>query len=234
MADTDELVDAAKKLHAETYLRRGYIEPKHIDKTGVINRKYDPHQDHSTYFVVRNREEVVATARQIRVNGDAGHASFPTMAKINIYKTVKAALEGINPIFVVEISGLAKSQGTQPMAVLMLYRTMWQYSLRHEHRIWLASIDEGAYSRLKFLFGDALVRIGNSTFYMGSIVIPVMLEVDRSIYPLLRGSKTLNPAKRLLKRQLVKFFLDGLPKKYQQAHRRPRPALVEISKASKE
>jgi hypothetical protein len=74
--------------------------------------------------------------------------------------------------------------------------------------------DARVYKHLKFLFSDALVQVGPKTHYMGSAVIPAVLEVDRSLDVVISRSRSLNPLLRRLHIQLIKFFLAGLPAKY--------------------
>lgn len=232
-ASSAEHVLRAQALHASVYLDRRYISAADIGDDNRMHGEADPHQFHSNYFVVLSVDDdkhVVATARQIFAQRTARHSSFPTMANLKIYPTLKAAIEQVNPSNCVEISGLAKAKGVESRAVLLLYRSMWQYSLRHGHKVWLMACDVNVYNRLKFMFGDALVRIGQDTMYMGSMVVPAMLEVDRSIAPLLNESRTLNLAKRLMKRRLVGFMMSGLPESYRKIKRQPVSAFVELSK----
>jgi hypothetical protein len=80
----------------------------------------------------------------------------------------------------------------------------------------LMAIDMKLYKRLKLLFGDALVQIGDESYYMGSTVMPVAVEVQHSLASLIKTSGSLNPYKRQLRRELLSFFLYGLPKRYLQ------------------
>jgi hypothetical protein len=232
LASSSDHITRAQTLHAAVYLDRRYIDVTDIGIDSRMHAAADPYQFHSNYFVVTRVDDgrVVATARQIFARRNGGHTSFPTMAKLEIYPTLRAAIEQVDPACCVEISGLAKEKGVDPHAVLLLYRSMWQFSLVRGHKVWLMGCDVNAYKRLKFIFGDALVRIGRDTIYMGSAVVPAMLEVDRSIAPLLHESRTLNLAKSLMKRRLVAFMMSGLPESYRSVKRRPVSGFVELSK----
>lgn len=212
----------AKRLHAEVYLENGYIEPGHIDANGTISVEHDPYQSHATYFVVvemnGSEEQIVATARQIHPKGKKGHASFPTMEKLKLENNVRKAIESLDPMQCVEISALAKRKGYSSFASFLIYRALWQHSVRAQHQLWLMACDAIYYNRLKFLFRDALMQIGEETFYMGSRVIPAALEVDRSLDIMISNSRSLNPAQRLLHREYIRFFLEGLPTKYLKPH----------------
>jgi hypothetical protein len=214
----DQHLAQAKKLHASVYLENGYIGREHINNNGLMTKKHDPYQNHSTYFAVLEKhgreERVIATARQIEPKGRKGHASFPTIEKLELEPNVERAIHALNPADCVEISGLAKQTGYSSYASFLLYRAMWQHSLREKHQLWLMAADVRVFNNLKFLFGDALVQIGEKTHYMGSYVVPAALEVDRSLDVFIRNSRSFNPGLRLLHREYIRFFLEGLPAKY--------------------
>ena len=89
VVDDDHHLKLAKRLHADTYLRRGFVAKEHIDEQGHISKKADPHQDHSVYFVVIKNHiqdpSVVLTARQIRDHSKLGMKSFPLLEQAHIY-----------------------------------------------------------------------------------------------------------------------------------------------------
>ena len=213
-ATSDEHITKARRLHARVYLESGYIEPHHVDGEGHIKREYDPYHEHSTYFVVieenDGKQVVVAVARQIMGSELAEHASLPTLSKLQIKPAVKREIEKMPSGMCVEISALSKVKGYTSYAALMLYREMWQYSIRHSHQLWIMACDARAFDRLKFLFGDTLINIGEKTFYMGSDVIPAALDVQRSLTVIQKYAHGINPIRRHLYAKLVKFFLDGL------------------------
>jgi hypothetical protein len=216
LVKTNEQLSKAKQLHASVYLANGYIEKSHVNNKGHITLAQDPYQEHSQYFVVAERGtgEVVATARQIGVSGRKGHLSFPTLKHIEIDEQVRQALGALDPKNCVEISALAKKKGYTSYASFMIYRALWQHSLRSRHQVWLMACDARVYKHLKFLFADALTQVGKETIYMGSTVVPAVLEVDRSLDVVIGRSRSINPALRALHKELIRFFLAGLPAKY--------------------
>lgn len=213
----------AQRLHAHVYLERQFVTPDLIDSLGKLSRQADPYQYHSDYFAVSyNKDgdsEVIATARQIKVVKRHGHAYLPTIGKLKLYDGVRATIEQIDPTKCIEISGLAKKSGHSSYAVLMLYRQMWHYSLLHGHKVWLMACDAKVYDQLKFLFGNALTQIGPETFYMGSTVVPAILEVDNSYTALHHETRTINPLERRFKKEIVSFFTRGLPASLLKKHR---------------
>jgi hypothetical protein len=236
LVETDPHLKQAQYLHAAIYIERGYITEDELGPDRRMHLRADPYQAHAQYFVVTNESQngaVVATARQINAVEARGHASFPTVEKLKLYQSIRDAIEKVDPAHCVEISALAKAHGASSSAVLMLYRTMWQYSLTQGHRLWLMSVDSAAYARLKFLFGDALVRIGDNTIYMGSEVVPAMLEVERSLAPLKREGRSWHPVKRMMRREMVKFLLVGLGDEYRNRLKHPVSAFEVIKRESK-
>lgn len=234
--DDDGGLGEAKRLHAKIYLHRGYVTNLDIGPDKIMHRQSDPHQDHSDYFAVRNHNHparpVVATARLITSVPEHGHNSFPTIKELELYPEMKRSILALDPAKCVEISGLAKDHGVASSAPLVLYRALWHHSLRQGHHVWFMACDVRAYKRLEFLFGAAMTRIGPNTFYMGSEVVPAMLEVHRSIDPLMRGTKSLNPFKRRMKRNLVKFFTTGLSVKQREIQSGTSLPSREIAKAA--
>jgi hypothetical protein len=78
--------------------------------------------------------------------------------------------------------------------------------------------DARLFRRLEDFFGDALLQIGAQVYYKGHDVIPAVLEVDRSLSVLQRKLRSLNPIKQKLRRDMARFFLDGLPEELSQAN----------------
>lgn len=204
----------AQKLHASVYLEEKYIEAHHVGSDGRMSERADPYQKHADYFVVSHTEgghsEVIATARQIRAKSTAGHESFPTVRQLDLYPKMRAVIGKIDPSRCVEISGLAKKRGHSSYAALLLYRQMWQHSVRSNHLLWIMACDSRVYAQLQFLFGDALTQIGEPSVYMGSEVIPATLEVHQSLDALLSAARVLNPVRRSMKLEMVRFFVRGM------------------------
>lgn len=218
-AKDDELRLQAQLLHATVYRQRGYIRENELAPDGRISHEVDPYHRHSLYFIVLRRDEhghekVVATARQINALSEKGHASFPTIEHLDLYPKALTALHKLDPEGCVEISALAKQRGASTIAPLMLYRLMWQYSIKKGHHTWVLACDTNVYKRLKLLFGETFDQIGDETFYLGSDVVPAKIQIDKSIDAIFSGLRSRNPAKRAVQRYLVPFMLDGLPPEY--------------------
>jgi hypothetical protein len=200
--ESSELL-SAKMLHAEVYLRRGFITADQI-VDGVLSPVHDPYQLEADYFIISRVGEVVATARQIRPQENRLD-SLPLLKhlRLNTYGEMLVTLP--NASFV-EISGLAKRQGESTIAVLTLYRELWRYSRSVSHDHWIMACDEAVYKQLKFLFGNALKAIGPRSFYMGSHVIPATLEITTSSEQMFLGMMSAGPLMKPLKTALYHFF----------------------------
>lgn len=212
IANSETYLSAAKRLHARVYYFAGYLTARDINGDGHISLEHDPHQQHSTYFVVRykdNPDKIAAAARQINATKEA-HLSFQTVRDLQLYKDARRAILDIAPDKVVEISALVKGRGVDSLPVLLLYRKMWQYSLEQGHEIWLMACDEKLYKRLKFLFGGALVRVGDAEFYKGHRVVPCVLEVKRSLSAV-QNFRRSHALRSLFTTRLIGFFLHGIP-----------------------
>lgn len=209
---TNQDILEAQRLHAEVYVARRFITPDVVGTDGRIARHHDPYQDHSRYFVVRSLAgDIVATARQVEARPHTGYNSFPMMKAVTLFPEAQAAIKSLDPRSCVEISALAKRRGISSTATLVLYRAMWQYSITASHSAWLIACDAAVYERLEFLFGPALGRVGEPTRYMGSLVVPAILDISSSLANMRRATGSRNPLKNRLRRRLINFFVTGLP-----------------------
>lgn len=210
--DDEHYLDAARKLHANVYLHRGFVAEKDIEN-GVLAGHVDPYYPHSQYFVVEDKAtgEIVATSRQIQAKRHAGHYSFAMFKHTPLYKKSRKLITSNQPFDCVEISGLAKRRGASKLAPLLLYRAMWHHSLRLNHELWLLAVDVNVYNSLKLLFGPALQKAGPITYYLGSDVVPAILRVKASVRALERSLDVKGLFQRRLRARVVRFVLKGIP-----------------------
>ncbi len=210
--DDEAYLIAAKKLHASVYLGRGFVQPEDVDD-GILTEIADPHQKHSTYFVVteKNSGHIIATSRQIEANGRKKHNSFALMGKAFLYPGAVRRIKSHQPEDAVEISGLAKQRGVSKLAPLLLYRAMWHRSLKSKHKLWLLAIDSKLFIRLKLLFGPTIRKSGRVTPYYGGDVVPATLDVQASVVGLNRCLKKATPLQRPLRMAVIRFMINGLP-----------------------
>ena len=214
VADTVDTDQAARRLHARIYQERGYVTADGIDHLGVMNAQGDPYGHLARYFGAwinsTGSKDLVATGRLIEATSKDDHYVFQFMKELELDRSIRQAIGKISPTRCAEVSGLAKRRGESTTAILMLYRAMWQYSVRQHHSLWLMAVDQKLYSRLQQLFGDALVTAGEPTEFKGHVVVPATLDVSASIDLLQRSSRRGTPFQRLLRRRLAAFMLHGL------------------------
>ena len=215
MADDPELRVKAQQLHATVYLDRGYVLDHHISPHGIINLQADPHQSHAIYFAVIKAQgedqKVVAMARQITALPDKGHHSFQTFTDIRLAEPAQRMIAQYDSSRCVEISSLAKIRQSPSFVTFLLYRAMWHYSIKSGHQLWIMSCDVKLYGRLRYLFGGALTEMGEVQFYKGHDIVPIALDIDGSVMALIQAASSLSLVDRSLKKQVLKFFLKGLP-----------------------
>lgn len=204
--ESGDLLQKAKKLHADVYLLREFITKEHINEEGHIHSDFDPHQHHSLYFVVISNKtnEVVAVARQISWEKNKARSSFPLLQNARLYKTAALPTKKQQQT-TVEISALVKKQQTSSTAVLMLYREMWRYSIEVKHSTWIMACDVNLYKNLSFFFGPALVRIGYQTKYRGGDIIPVMLSPKTALNRLQTGKRA-TMKESLIRNKIITFM----------------------------
>jgi N-acyl-L-homoserine lactone synthetase len=214
MLDSPAAVHEAQRLHARVYLEREYITHDAVGSDGRMKPEFDSYQDHAVYFAVVDTRHpdsrIIATARQIQAQPDLAHDSFPSLKSVHIPKSYDAQIRSLEPRRIVEISGLAKLRGHSPFAAMLLYRKMWQYSLEADHALWVMACDTRVYRNLKILFSDTLTEIGPESFYMGSNVVPAIIDIPGSLRYIMKPSKSLNPIRSQLHKKFARFFLRGI------------------------
>lgn len=208
-----DAVATAQQIHAEIYIGRNFISEEDVSEDGRMHFRADPHQAHSTYFIVKNTQnnKIVATSRQILHDPIKQHNSFPLLEKAEVDQKWRNYILKHGSESVVEISGLAKVRDTTTAAPLYLYRQMWHHSLREKHDLWLMACDVRLFQRLKLILGDAIIQIGQETQYQGGKVIPAIVKPKQSLHALIQSAVNSSRTQRYLRLLVVRFFISGLP-----------------------
>lgn len=211
VANSPEHIVSAQRLHAQVYLRKGFIYERDVAADGRIKRAADPHQTKATYFVVTRQlesgtEEVVASARHIRAS-KPGCADLPLLQQGAVSNEYMHHISSYQPADCVEVSALVKRRGFGSLPTLLLYRAMWQHSLQQNDKLWLMACSPSLFKRLSQLFGATFFRIGPTTPYVGEEIIPIMLKIEEAEQRLKRQARhSWHPGKRFLYRELLSFF----------------------------
>lgn len=205
----------ARRLHARTYLVRGYVADHEIDPEGFISPAADPYGVHARYFSVVTRtpegtREVVAAARLIEAVSEHGHNSFQTWREQDLTPAAKELIASYPPNECAEVSALVKNKGVSTQAILLLYRALWQYSLSHNQNLWIMSCDASLLKRLTWLFGAAIEPIGEAVYFKGHTVVPVMINIPSTLNELLRVRRGPSIVTGL-RRDVARFFIHNLP-----------------------
>ena len=194
-------LNEAKKLHASVYLAHDFVTKKDITKAGHLMTRADPHADHAEYFVAidSKSDAVVALVRQIYQ--DSGYR-LPVFH----HSLTQADYSHAHRDDIVEISAFAKKPGTDSRVTLLLFREMLRHSRQKGHQYWVFACDSKVYRSLKTLFGKLLRKTGPETFYMGSLVVPAEVDLDRAAHQLRRNYRKSVPPLR----QVRKFLYDSI------------------------
>lgn len=194
-------LNKAKKLHASVYLAHDFVVANDVTTGGYLTAKADPHAPHAEYFVAIDSEsdEVVALVRQI--HQQSGH-QLPVFR----HGLAKTDYSHVHRDDVVEISAFAKKPGTDSRVTLLLFREMLQHSRQKGHQYWVFACDSKVYRSLKTLFGKLLQKTGPEAFYMGSLVVPAEVNLDRAAHGLRRNYRRSVPPLR----QVRKFLYDSI------------------------
>lgn len=203
--NTQDLL-AAKRLHAQVHLRRGFVSNEDV-RDGIIHRKSDPYQDHSLYFVVKKDNEVVGALREIYYKGSGDPSqSFPVLKKGLIYKRSRKSIDRVDPSKIIEISALVKKPGESAVIPLLLYRALWWHCVRHDITLCVMACDPRLFQRLRILFGTNLRKIGRMSPYKGADAQPAALSLAGSRRELERLASK-HEHRRTVRRQAAAFIL---------------------------
>jgi len=219
-----DALSAAQELHARTYRRLGMVPADALTSDGRrIGLAADPHQAHAQYFTVQELRDgaprTVAAVRVIYARAGSGLDSFPFYERRTLHPQHQRLLEALDPAACGEISALVREPGTSGKASLMLYRAVWHYALSRRYERLLVSCNARLYRRCKIIFGPSWIRVGPRGYSMNAKIVPVMIDVHGSLDQALTLSRV-NPLKRRIKLQALRFFLRGLPEDViQPAHR---------------
>lgn len=194
-------LNEAKKLHANIYLAHDFVTKQDVTAAGYLTAKADPHSEHAEYFVAIDSEndEVVALVRQIHQR--SGHR-----LPVFYHNLTAASYSHAHKDDIVEISAFAKKPGTDSRVTLLLFREMLQHSQQQGHQYWVFACDSKVYRSLKTLFGKLLQKTGPETLYMGSLVIPAEVDLDRALHQLRRNYRRSIPPLR----QVRRFLYDSI------------------------
>lgn len=172
-------IDQCRRLVADRYIERGYVDEGMIDENGFLDTSIDPYVDRSEYFWKTDDEgHVIATLRVIHPHHFSPEGSLPIEQSFELYDIQSLQLKDVlqsDPTRVGEISALAKDAKVDTFAALDMYREIWQYAKRTDMKLCAISADAGLYKMLKSAFGDAIVQAGDSTEMMGSLTTPCFL-----------------------------------------------------------
>jgi len=175
LANTEEEINIARRIHHDGYLRVGYISG--ATPTGMVEDGYHPYSDYIIAILMNGKSkrkgEVVGVMRIIK-NSPLG---YPTLNEFEISKRAKDWISSIDPESIIEVGSLFVKPGYS--AAKGLYRYAWQYSKIRRDTLWLACIDKTLFEVLKRRYQFYFKRIGREQFYLGSVTVPAMLDCGR-------------------------------------------------------
>lgn len=174
IADTEDEIYLARRLHHDIYLGVGYIKEPTL--SGMIEDGYHPYSDYIIAIFIDGKPgkgEIVGVTRIIK-NSPLG---YPTLKEFKISKKAGAWMDSVDPYSIIEIGSLCVKPGFS--AAKGLYRYAWQYSKIRRDILWLACIDKDLLDILKKRYQFYFEQIGKEKFYLGSITVPAVLDCKR-------------------------------------------------------
>jgi len=171
-------IDAARRLQAERYVAYGYVD--RLSAAGVID---DPWASSAVYFGVRADDgRFVGVSRLIPA---ASCEQLPVAGAFEFNNPWADRLRAFEPSLVAEPSALTVcptawgSDGLGTVDALM--GAMSTYSLAFGQRFWVAAIDARVLRMLRRRHGFRFETIGASRDYLGSLTVPVVLDLHDQV-----------------------------------------------------
>lgn len=169
---------AAQRLHADCYLRAGYVGPEDIGPSGVIEDRWVPFSD---YFVAVDEEsnDLVGTCRIIRPSV----CGFPCFSHFAPSAEALEVFGSLDPNRCSEISALATPRnGMQNMAIsAALYGLVWRECVQKQRAYMLAVMDDRLLRIMRRWFEFPFEAIGEPVYFMGARTTPVAMFIPRTI-----------------------------------------------------
>lgn len=169
-ADNVEL-QAARKLHAITYLEAGYVD--NLTENGLIEDPWIPYSD---FFVAATGAgEVVGTVRLIRPSP----RGLQTFQHAPLFPEQEAFFAELRPDACVEVSSLATSRrGIENSEVAAaLYGLVWRQAVLRGHAFMIALMDPRLIRVMRRSLGLPFEAIGPTRTAFGGEVTPTAMYV---------------------------------------------------------
>lgn len=168
----------ARRLHAAVYVDRGFVAEHETGDDGTLVPEVDPWPSMSTYFAIRRKSGIVATARQIHPP-ELDRLPAIGLSDRRAHQT-RAVLQ-CAPHEVVEISGLARSYVSTRFDAVALYVSMWRHSMAAGHRAWVMAVDPPLFVQLReMICGEAIKPLGPRRAYMGGNLVTAAVFLDEA------------------------------------------------------
>ena len=171
IADTSELILAAKQLCHDVYLEHGYIDHAYPGK--IIPNVQD---DNAVYIVALNDDrEVVGTIR-------LSFGKYFATLKAWKNKIYPHSLEQIMHAHCFEIGALAVNKDFASQRISWgLYKAVYQYAIDAQLDYGIISMDARALRSMEML-GWKVERIGEPMDYFGSLTVPGIMPVRQQLH----------------------------------------------------
>lgn len=225
-----ELVAGARQLHALGYEDMGFIYKDAIDDNGFLNSDIDHARGSTVEYYIgiepsdKNQEDspsIRTTLRKISIPSDGTLDDLPAyqLCRESLYPEEKAKLLSIdNPHkYIKEISALARSPETGPMATLEVLRDVLHESLG-KNELWFFSMVNTTYDSLVESFGPKAIRqIGDAVKINNPLVpdhitlVPAVVEIDHFLFNI--SEAAMNSIDQFQQRKFLRsleYFANGL------------------------
>lgn len=220
--DIDPTTLRAMRLHAETYLREGFINEDDVNEDGLYIDEYAPRSEYR--FMEAARGEVAC--RYIRADKKAGIMSLPTAKNFSIDPAAIKEIAGVKRLSdlkanqVIELSGLAsrrkitdgidgKADASVHRLTEALYISLLRESVENNYKLWLMNIDEPLRQSFQHrLGGDQVHAVGEEFQYMGPPTVPVAINPFNVVESILEREPVEGQVDMVQK--MLKRSLDGI------------------------
>lgn len=164
----------ALRTEYEVFAEAGFAEADDQAVKRLLGyRDYDAN---SVMVVACNEEKIIGVLREIHPD-HRGWSSFKTVID---FPEVLSHLSSIQPASVLEIGTVAiprKHRGAD--LAVKLYGSVLQFN--PQATAWIASLDERVFRLYRERIGFLFETVGIPRFYMGSMTVPAILAVNRTL-----------------------------------------------------
>jgi hypothetical protein len=174
---------AGIEVEAETFIESDYVK-----SAAELQEEYRLYLPETSVLAASRDGKVVGGGRVISYNPEIGFKTFHDIDddRLELSDKGKEILRNIDPRHMMEIGTLGikkewrKMPGVRTGINLEMYGAIWGISTKNNTPYILASFDGKYFERFSRYFGDSVKPLGPAIEYMGSLTVPVIMNLEET------------------------------------------------------